>query len=804
MKALFRRKTLSCGSAALVLGLASGAFGQQRSFDVPSEDAASAIADLARQAGVQIIAPADQLKGVKTPAIKGQLDVRAALRSLLARTSLSIAADDGTVITLRRQGDATPEERDSTSQAVAEVIVTATRRSENAQTVPISITALSEHSLQDSGALRMEDVVHAVPGLAFNENLAGNASLSIRGVSTTSSTAYLQSPVALYMDEVPLLNPAAGHAVPGLPLFDINHVEVLRGPQGTLFGSGALGGAIREITNKPDMTRYQAATEETLETRAIGGPSYATNLMVNLPVVQDKLALRVVGSYNYSAGWIDNSTRGEKDVNHEFSGGGRAELRWTPADNLSFIGTFVDESDRPSDSAYTPYYGKGYIANSTLRQYSDNDTKIYNLVGEYRMPWGTLTSSTSYVNRSRKELSDDTTVGDSLSGLSTPVPVTDVGLPTDDFIQEVRLASTNEHPYKWLVGGYYRSFQQKLTEVITQAGSGAVFASQGFPSDTLENNASTFTIDEEALFGEASYDITRQITATAGVRVFHESVAIAYSGNGYFDGGPVDIHNSAQYTKATPKFALSYTPARDVLIYVQAAEGYRAGQGNSSPPRDPVTGQPIPAAYGPDQLWNYELGAKTSLFGHKLTIDGAIYYIDWSQIQLQQHTPSGTVYSANAGSATVKGVELQIAAKPVSALEVGTSLSYDEGRMTAINPGVRALVGDQLPGSAPFTAYAYGQYNFQINDSLDGFIRADYSYTGKEFSDLNNPTSLLYGNYGSVGAQWGLKYKNFDALLFAENLGDGSRFINARRSLSLPVAIRQTPRTIGLTLRAYY
>lgn len=794
--------------AFLLVLLVGRAHADTAAFSIDPQDLDGAFKAFAVQSHREIFFAPELARGRKSQGVRGNFDVRKALDMILEGTGLSYSVTASGAFLIRdpsgkTETSASHDEPNPDDQALMEIVVTATRRSENVQDVPISISALTQSFIQNSGAQQVQDLVRAVPGLAFDPNSAGSATLSIRGVSTSSSTGNTQSPVALYMDEVSLIDPSAPHEVPEFSLFDINRVEVLRGPQGTVFGAGALGGAIRIITNKPDATQFQAAIEETIESREKGDMSYLTHLMVNIPLIDNTLALRVVGFFDHDGGWVDNPTQNASDVNHQELEGGRAELRWVPIDELTLTATMSDEIDRPHDSAFSSYTNANYVYNGFLPQFAQEDTKIYNLVGEYQMPWATLTSSTSYTDRQQREQTDATALVSSITGLAAPAPVIDNG-PSGDFIQEIRLSSSSAHPYKWLLGGYFQNFHRKLDETISQAGAGDEFADLGFPSDTLSVDAINFKVHEDALFGEASYDLNSNFTLTGGARVFHETVASTSDGNGILNNGPSSFQSAASYNKATPKAVLSYRPVDDVMIYAQAAEGYRAGQGNLGPSVDPGTGTLIPSAYGPDHLWNYELGSKTTLLDHRLVVDADIYYIAWSQIQLTQYSPSGFVYTANAGDALIRGAELQVIAKPVAPVEFGTSLSYHDGRLTSVDPGVKALVNDQLPGSARFTAYLYGQYDFRINNMLASFVRADYSYTGREYSDLDNPTSLVYGNYRELGAQLGLTYKKFDFLLFGSNLMNGDGLVNARPILNIPAGIRQTPRTVGLTFRAHY
>jgi iron complex outermembrane receptor protein len=795
-------------------------------FNLPQQALADSLRAIGHQTSVNILFDPRSVEKLTAPAVHGKFSASQAVNRILAGTNLAAEQTEANTLLVepkdkagKAQAAATlndpPDDvRGSSSEgsqgsALEEIVVSATRRAENIQQVPVSVAALSESFIQDTGAQQLQDVVRMVPGLSFNPGSSGNESVTIRGVNTSSATGNSESPVGYYLDEVPLLSPATPTNEPALRLFDIDRIEVLKGPQGTLFGAASLGGAIRILTKKPDATQYEVATEDTIETTAQGGVSYATNVMLNAPLIQDQLALRLVGFYTHDGGWIDNSVTGEKNQNYSLSSGGRAMLRWTPTQTLSLTAAYYDERDAPHDSAFTFLDSKSFVYNNPVPNNTPTHLQIFNILGEYKMPWATLISSTSEKWKDEQDSINFTPIVAPITGLSAPAPLTDIGPPTEDFIEELRLVSAAVHPLKWQVGAYFQNFHRDVSEYTIQAGAGAVFAGIGFPSDRIENDRYTTRVDERALFGEVSYDLTSTLTATAGVRLTHESVGATAFGNAYLDcpGYPCTyyVQNGAVYNKATPKFVLSYAPQDNLFFYGEVANGFRAGGSNLDPPKDPASGQPIPGAYGPDQLWNYELGAKTTWWDGRLLVDGAIYQINWTQIQLNQvSVPSGLEYTSNAGAARIRGVELQVVAKPIKAVEFGITLSYDDAKLTSVDPNVNALVGDQLPGSAPFTGYVYDQYSFKLGQNTSAFVRADYSYTSREYSDLNNPTAFTYGNYGSAGAQLGLTAGRCQWLLFANNLGDSEGLTNARNYFGSLVGIRQTPRTIGLTFRAHW
>jgi iron complex outermembrane receptor protein len=701
-------------------------------------------------------------------------------------------------------------EQGAGSSALEEVVVTATRRSESIQDVPMSISAVSQADLEKAGATEVADVVHMVPGLAYTQNSVGQAVIAIRGVQTSALTGNVQQPVSIYYDDVPVLDLTVPWTVPALELFDVNRVEVLRGPQGTLFGAGSLSGALRVITNKPDLSEFHVAIEDSATTTDGGGVGGAAKVMVNIPLISDQLATRAVYYYDYTAGWIDNPTLGEHNTNHAKVSGGRIETEWKPADNFELVATAAQEVTSPHDSNYVPYGSNGDIADNRVPIYNTDNLKIFNLAGTYSMPWATLTSSTSYLDRTATSSLDFSGDASALTGLTTIAPLIDMFF-TDDLLQEVRLASSQERPFKWLVGGFFENYRFNDCETITQAGvSGLAAVSGGNPGNYLESTCLHIGIRDEAGFAEASYDMIGALTLTAGARYSHYTITTldngGLDGSDLFDGPPSTTRRLATDHAITPKVSLSYKLNEDAMVYVLADEGYRTGNSNLAPAKDPFTGQPLPQSYQPDELWNYEAGAKLAFFDRRLRIDADVFYIDWKKIQLQIRAPvSGIPYTDNAGTATSKGVEFQLVGKPTKATEVGSSLTYTDAKLISVSPGVPATVGDQLPGSAPFTAYLYGQYDFPVFGSADLSLRADYSFTGKEFAELDNkdnPAALTYGNYSSFGTQATLHFGRYEVGMFGSNLADSRKRVAAVPLDPEVAEVLQTPRMIGVLFRA--
>lgn len=686
------------------------------------------------------------------------------------------------------------------SGGIEEVVVTATKRAVNVQDVPFKVSALSGADLAARGAQTIDQAISYVPGVSFTSNGPNAGAYTIRGVNTSTFVAGTQSPVALYIDDLNVLDPFYPKVTPSLRMFDVNRVEVLEGPQGTLFGSGSLGGAIRIISNKPNLSDFEAETENTISNTDGGGVSYDLNGMVNIPLIQDKLGLRVVGYYNHDAGYIDNIARGENNVNHSVSEGARVELEFDPTSDLKLLATAIFDTGRPHDAPYSFYTNKKYEWDGLVPNKNFDRTNIYSLTGTYDFHWGTLTSISTYADRYENIQADFTTVAGLLLGINAPSPVNDYG-PSRTFSQEVRLASSDDNRFRWLIGGIYINNRRTVIEPIPVPGSGALL---GSPSDIVSLSDNREHIREQALFGEVSYDILPDLTATAGLRVFQDKLD-KHQIIGGTAQPPSDTILKVKESSATPKFNLSYHIDSDVMLYAQVAKGYRIGQPNPVAD-DPVSHQPIPAASSPDSLWNYELGEKGTFLDGRMILNASIYYIDWSNIQLNQLTiPSGINFIGNAGEAHIKGAELELQAQPSDSWNFGGSLSFNDAKLAEVSPGVAAATkGDRLPGSARFSWVAYAQYDHPAWTGTNFFARVDLRWGGKQYSDLDNSTALTYGDATTLNLRTGLEWDRYTLSIFANNALNGDAKTAAFVSLGQEIAIRQRPTTYGLTFDAKF
>jgi iron complex outermembrane receptor protein len=368
----------------------------------------------------------------------------------------------------------------------------------------------------------------------------------------------------------------------------------------------------------------------------------------------------------------------------------------------------------------------------------------------------------------------------------------------------MRLASTDQSPFQWLLGGIYLRNLRTIYESIDIDGAGAVFASRGFPSDRVFFSDTLRRTVETAAFGEASYTLD-QFTLTAGLRVVRNRLDRTDNAEGLLNNGLPRLYTSLKEFANTPKFAVSYKIDPTAMLYVQASKGYRVGQANTGLSADPASGQPIPRSYAPDTLWNYELGAKTAFLDNRLTLNGAVYDIEWKGIQLTQlSVTDGINFINNAGNARIRGAELELVAHPASWLELGSALTFTDARLTELDPGVMGRVGDRLPGSARFTASNYGRFDFTLFDSLASYVRVDHQFVGREYADLDNASSLTYGNYDLWSVRAAVDFPNVEVAVFVNNLFDIHGVASALNVSTVPVSIPLQPLTLGLTARALF
>ncbi|MBY8825602.1 TonB-dependent receptor domain-containing protein [Sphingomonas colocasiae] len=836
---------LTIGCSATVLALAIGqapavAMAQsvraKTAIQLPAQPLEQSLKDVARRTGVNILFSPALVSGRRASAIDGTMTAEDAVSRLIAGTNLKIIGDGrgGIVLRVRQMGEARAARGAATDpisagagQALAaqgddtagDIIVTATKSRQRLVDVPASITAETGAQLRRRGATQLQDIVATTPGLSNPGQGSGNGTnLVIRGVTTDRSASLKQSTVSVLFDDIPVDPATAGLEATNLRIVDVERIEVLRGPQGTLFGSGSLSGAVRYITNKPDATRISGSIEGSFAGTKSGADSQWGNAVLNLPLVADRVAVRAVGYAFDEGGWVDNIPFDRRNVNRNRTYGGRIGLLAQATDRLrvTLTGAYQHSRDYAGgESLYFQPAGSDKQV-STNRDSGDSSVKstIANLGLTYDLGGVSLFSSSTYLHRKVEFLQDFGFYTDLLQ-LQFGLPALDNATPgrtynsANIFMQELRVASNGQGPFRWTLGAFYlRSRTPRGGQTVTAPGLLPYLG-----TDNLIDVSAPGGQEEISGFGEATYSIADTLDLTAGLRVAKTSLDITSTSSGLLvTGSGTDVfvsHAPSDETSVNPRVSLLYRPTGQLSLYAQAARGYRVGGANLTAG---LAGPGIPLTYKSDTLWNYEVGIKTSLMDGRLQINADVYYIDWSDLQISLDN-NNINYTGNAGAARLYGFEAEVAAKPASWLDLGGSLALNDAALTQDTPNlvrpngvVGVTAGQRLPASSRVQAAAYAQLNFRIGDD-PAYVRASGQYVGPAYSDFASE-GIRFGDYGTVDLRAGIVHDAVEITVFVRNLldGDGKRSASPAFTLgpifgSAQNAYRVRPRQIGLTGR---
>jgi outer membrane receptor protein involved in Fe transport len=723
---------------------------------------------------------------------------------------------------------------------VSEVVVTAQKTSENVQRVPISITTLTGDQLERLNIHTLEDLSRQVPSLIVVSAGPGENELIIRGISSTAGTT---STVGYYLDDTPL-QPSSNAALLSQrgaidpSLLDVQRVEVLRGPQGTLYGSSSMGGLVKYVTNQPNLDRFEYKVAGQAGGIDGGGAVGLATATVNMPIVSDKVAARATVYYQYGGGWIDRheidphnylgvAPNGpvKSDVNTESNTGARLQLRFQPDATLSITPSIFYQYMRlgaPFQVDVPPGSLHNLIQTRDVSEATDQRSMIANLAIHKQFPLVELTSSTSYFERSVKLREDVSKV---LDFFFTPpqtfvFPDTMTGnYQNKEFTEELRGTTNLAGPFQLIAGAYYhRTFAPLASAIPDPAGYDAAFGSP-FGGQEFYAGTRKATLEEKAVFSEASLKLGHGVTARAGVRWFDVDQRFFQTGDGLFNGGFSAVSSRSSDHGVNPKATLEWQIDPTKMVYATASRGYRPGGPNNPAPAAVCGGnlaalglsQSALTRYAPDHLWNYEAGAKTSWLDHKLTINGDAYYIDWEQVQQQIVLNCGFNITANFGGAISKGLEFETTYRPTKALTLTGGFGYTDATLTKSVPGTGALKGDPLQNTPHWNAAGTAEYRRRLTNELTGFGLVSVTYTG-DSNALYDRTSPFYLKKGFtlVNLKLGVDHlSQWETALFVDNLFDkiGETDLPTAISADLPTTRRfavTQPRTIGVSLSYKY
>jgi outer membrane receptor protein involved in Fe transport len=746
-------------------------------------------------------------------------------------------------------GGALAATANSDDTGLAEITVTAEKYNSTIQNTPISMSAVSGDQLTAAGITSVEDVARDVPGLSMRSAGPGLTEFEARGLASNGGAA---PTVGFYLDEVPLSPPAlsqSGKVVIDPNLYDISRVEVLRGPQGTLYGSGSMGGTVKVVTNQPKLGTYEGSFQGTLSDTEGGSGNGSGNFMLNVPF-GDMLALRVVGTDTYRSGWIDRvviapfpqdsgSTRGNvlaapvqevvHDVNTENLYGARASLLFQPNSDFSVTASALyqrlvlggyDNFDSPPGAGYLAHYEAFNIPEPVK-----DTVHVYSVTAVANLGFADLTSATSYWDRLESQTQDASESASIANGVfpyvNTPFSETD---PSNQFSEEIRLTSRGDDRLHWVGGAFY----SKLYSIWEEYGQNAVYVQPGSPNGVLFDTDNRYKIEQTALFADGSFKITDQWKLEAGLRWYRYQSSQLQQEWGWdtVTAAPAPSNRTAASDSGfNPRVDLSYSPTSDLTTYISASKGFRPGGANIivPPPNTPplyCTAGAGPS-FGPDSVWDYEVGEKARLFDNWLTVNSDFYYIKWTGVQQTLLLACGYEYEANAGNGRSFGPEIEINAKLSDNWQISLSGSYTDARVThpdalfltfltsaAPTPGGGQFCATTSGCTAPILNVPKDEASFALlystpvmqNYQLTGRLSA--TYTGSSFDEAYD-FGIPLPSYTIAAARMGLSGDKWSVALFVDNLTNKVAEMTANNtSFQYNVAslVRYTtnqPRTFG-------
>ncbi|WP_083902173.1 TonB-dependent receptor [Pandoraea sp. NE5] len=691
------------------------------------------------------------------------------------------------------------------------VVVTATRRREPAREVPMQINVISADALQKSGAKTMSDYLSSEPGVDLNsQGGSGAGQISMRGVTTGEQTG---PTVGVYVDDVAfggstVFSQGATFAL-DMSLLDLNHIEVLRGPQGTLYGAGAMGGLLKYVTNEPDTEEFSGQASAGMSATKHGGIGNTASAVLNIPIKNDVAAVRVSAFSQHDAGYVDAiGPQAGSRIDRGDTYGARASLLLTPTSQFTVRLSAITQNINRNAPNYVAYDKSGQPVDGdlTTRIYAPEpfhqNVELYSLGLEYDFGWSRFNSITSYQSVKTDQPQDLSVVyvpALAAQGLNLNSVVAMNLATTNKVTQEFRMTSPANRRLEWLGGLFFTRERSEADQGIVGA-----FADGTTPSLSALTAPSTYT--EYAAYGDLTYHVTQRLALTGGIRIAHNQQSYNQSTSGLLGGPPQSISAPSSDTSKTYMLTASYGLTDNSNVYVRAASGYRPG-GPNALLVSPITGRPGngSATFQPDTLWTYEAGYKADLFDKRLSLSATAYDIEWKNIQ-QLGALEGVNQVINAGDARIKGFELASSFRPDRHWDFGAGFSYIDAKLTQGNAATGTQSGDPLPNSAKFSATLTGTYHFSLG-TYASYVGIAQRFVGRRhagFGTSNGRPDYPLPGYAVTDLLAGIDFGKASLNFYVRNLFDRRALLAAGTALMPlggPALVSvERPRTIGAVL----
>jgi len=714
------------------------------------------------------------------------------------------------------------------SDKLEQVLVTATRAgAQNVQNIPMAVSVVSTEELDRQGVASLSDLQSLLPSMAIQEVAPGQNKFAIRGIvdpgNIDPTNLEDQSLVSVYLDDTPI---SLQGATPDLRVYDLERVEVIRGPQGTLYGAGSMAGTIRFITRKPDAGGWSAGLESMGSTTTNGSGNYDVRGTLNAPIVDGTLAGTLTAYKGQDSGWIDNIGYGRRNANRVDTEQARGALRLHSGVltiDASLIYSYLRTGG--SNAAYSGL-GNGYDEYTTLTpEYSNDRLVLSNLTAAADLDTVVLTSSTSYFDRSF-------TVGQSFQQAAAAfvfgylTPSADViNNRLYDFTEELRVNSKGSGPFKWIAGVFYEASRRHYLQNDYTPGLDAFV---GIPSTELSAPAADdlFYGDQHlrqrqlAVFGEGTYTFAGKLDLTAGARYFdyNQTYGLFFGGiaGSLAPGQPLTQVGRGTESGVNPRAVATYHLSADQIVFFEAARGFRYGGVNQPVPasfcgpalaEQGLTGAPL--TFGPDKLWSYSLGEKSTFAGGKALVNATAFFIDWRDLQTNDQLNCGYYFTQNAGKVTSKGLELESTVRVDEHLTLGVNASYTDATAAQAIPNLSAVQGDRVPYFPPLIAGGSASYRLALAAAQSLVTELNAQYRGSTYSNFSPDSRVSIPSSTVFNASITYVRGTWELGLFGRNLTDAHIVTSADRNTFGAFQPGDTywyarPRTVGIRARVSF
>lgn len=702
---------------------------------------------------------------------------------------------------------------DNQTAGIETVTVTAEKRSENVQNIPATINVVGSQQLDQFHVTQLTDVAAYVPGLQVDSGgTPGQTTISMRGIAPISGGAT----VGTYIDDTPIgatsiYDRGGNHALDILP-YDVSRIEVLEGPQGTLYGANSLGGVLRYVLTTPSLDDTEIRVGgDILGIAGSGSVGGGGRAMINTALIPDRLGLIASVATEDTPGYIDNTQTGKKDQNASRQLSGRLALLWQPTSTLSVkLGAIYQhvDADGYATVALDPTTLKPLNGDLTDNNYVPNTYKsalqYYTADVNWDLDWATLVSATSYSYQTTKSVQDFTRLYQPIYGLFgfpdglAPFPL---GLTTKKFTQEVRLSSPSNVNFEWLVGGFYDHEKGTNTQVLEALNPDGTPIAGVNPALTASLPT---TYEEYAVFGDFTYHFTSNFDISGGVRYAHNKQTFTQEINSVLIPSSAETGASSQGVwtySASPRFHVN----DNVMLYARVASGYQAGGPNFAFPG-------VPPSVNASTLTNYEAGVKSEFWDHRAILNVSAFDLEWNKIQISATLPSGIGYFANGGTARSRGFEADGTLSPIDGLIVQGNITYTDAIFTQDVPSVGAFEGNRMPFIPKWSGSLQAAYTWPLTADWSAGTGAGLRLVGTRYS--SGPfliDEFKTGAYGALDAHVEISNARYTIRLFAQNLTNTRAYLTdvaAQNALTgANVQVEGTvlqPRTIGLALDAKF